>query len=224
MKKNTMMRIASVLLIAVLMTTCVISGTFAKYITSDSGTDAVRVAKWGFEATENSIVLDQLFKTAYVNNEVNGAADIVAPGTENEITFSFAYDTTSNTIAAPEVAYTFAIDCTITGTNTNLDDSANFWWTLDGVKCEDNAALIAAVKALAGEADGSADYAPNTLPEAFYGNPIDGAAEHTIGWVWDFEGTDGDASDTALGNADVLENIVVTITITATQLDSYTAA
>ena len=47
MKKNTMMRLAAVLLVGVLLTTSVIGGTFAKYTTSDDATDTARVAKWG---------------------------------------------------------------------------------------------------------------------------------------------------------------------------------
>ena len=46
MKKNKMMRIASVLLVAVLLSTCVISGTFAKYTSSATSTDTATVAKW----------------------------------------------------------------------------------------------------------------------------------------------------------------------------------
>lgn len=49
MKKNVMMRVASALLVAVLLTTCSISGTFAKYVTEDAGADQARVAKWGVE-------------------------------------------------------------------------------------------------------------------------------------------------------------------------------
>ena len=44
MKTNKMMRIASVLLVAVLLTTCVISGTFAKYTTTVSATSTANVA------------------------------------------------------------------------------------------------------------------------------------------------------------------------------------
>ena len=51
MKKNTMMRIASVLMVAVLLSTCAISSTFAKYVSSDSATDTARIAKWGVEVT-----------------------------------------------------------------------------------------------------------------------------------------------------------------------------
>lgn len=47
MKKNKTMRIASVLLIAVLLTTSIISGTFAKYVTTGETTDHARVAKFG---------------------------------------------------------------------------------------------------------------------------------------------------------------------------------
>ncbi|MDE6767712.1 MAG: hypothetical protein K2J35_05915, partial [Eubacterium sp.] len=51
MKKNKMMRIASALLVLCLLTTCVISGTFAKYVTSNDGSDSARVAKFGVSVT-----------------------------------------------------------------------------------------------------------------------------------------------------------------------------
>lgn len=47
MEKNRMMRLASALLILTLLTTCMISGTFAKYTTQATGEDTARVAKWG---------------------------------------------------------------------------------------------------------------------------------------------------------------------------------
>ena len=49
MRKNKMMRLASSLLVAVLITTSTISGTFSKYTTQDKASDAARVAKWGVE-------------------------------------------------------------------------------------------------------------------------------------------------------------------------------
>ena len=54
MKKNRMMRVASALLVAVLLTTCAISGTFAKYVTTESGSDFARVAKWGVNVEAES--------------------------------------------------------------------------------------------------------------------------------------------------------------------------
>ena len=47
MKKNKRMRTASGLMIAALLTTSMISGTFAKYTTADAAQDSARAAKWG---------------------------------------------------------------------------------------------------------------------------------------------------------------------------------
>ena len=41
------MRTASGLMIAALLTTSMISGTFAKYTTADAAQDSARAAKWG---------------------------------------------------------------------------------------------------------------------------------------------------------------------------------
>lgn len=49
MKKNRMLRMASALLILTLLTTSVIGGTFAKYVSEGSVSDTARVAKWGVE-------------------------------------------------------------------------------------------------------------------------------------------------------------------------------
>ena len=117
MRKNKMMRLASSLLVAVLITTSMISGTFAKYTTSDAAQDSARVAKWGIsvEASGN------LFGKHYAKNTnsapetddkiavystnvasfspINDVANVVAPGTENEIGFRIDIS------GKPEVAY-----------------------------------------------------------------------------------------------------------------------
>lgn len=51
MKKNKTMRAASALLVAALLSTSIISGTFAKYTTGASAQDSARVAKWGVVVT-----------------------------------------------------------------------------------------------------------------------------------------------------------------------------
>lgn len=105
MKKNKMMRIASLLLVAVLLSTSIISGTFAKYVTSDSVADSARVAKFGVVVTGSG----SLFANTYFNKELgntpgdadddgvnfasftiesndtfnNGNKNVVAPGAEN---------------------------------------------------------------------------------------------------------------------------------------------
>lgn len=93
MKNNKMMRAASGLMIAALLTTGMISGTFAKYITQDELNDSARVAKWGvnlgisgnlygeaYDGTNNTIVTSG--STATVQSSSAGEK-VVAPGTKN---------------------------------------------------------------------------------------------------------------------------------------------
>ena len=81
MRKNKMMRAASALMVAVLLTTCTISGTFAKYVTTAEGYDTARVAKWGVEV---SGIAQDVFKTTYDTSVVSSNTDkLVAPGTKN---------------------------------------------------------------------------------------------------------------------------------------------
>jgi len=90
MKKNKAMRSASVLLVATLLTTSVISGTLAKYTTQDAAEDTARVAKWGVELqaignrygdTYKDLIVTESDTTATVQT-VDKKADVVAPGTE----------------------------------------------------------------------------------------------------------------------------------------------
>lgn len=96
MKKNVMMRVASVMLVMVLMTTSVISGTFAKYVTADNGSDSARVAKWNVTATVEGNLFSDSYKnapTTYTENETEDSitvqaeakgTNVVAPGTQND--------------------------------------------------------------------------------------------------------------------------------------------
>ena len=81
MKKNRMMRLASILLVCVLLSTSVISGTFAKYTTTASAGDTARVAKWGI--TMNSTG-SETFADTYEDTVATSATGdaVVAPGTK----------------------------------------------------------------------------------------------------------------------------------------------
>ena len=226
MKKNKMMRIASVLLVAVLLSTCAIFGTFAKYTTSTTGTDKARVAYWGWDhaATLAIDMFDETYTNVASSGEVDGFENVIAPGTGKTTTFAFGYTNyKTDKIGAPEVAYTFTVTPTITGDYDSLDANKNFYWTLkapgaaDATKYGTVDELLAAVKALSGDASGTKVYAPGQLPTAFT------AADqvYTIGWVWEI-GTGvaaEDEADTIMGNSQTLENVTFTITITATQND-----
>lgn len=224
MKKNKIMRLASALLVLTMLTTCVITGTFAKYTTSTTGTDKARVAYWGFD--QDAATAIDLFDGEYTNvkasGEVDGFSNVVAPGTSKTSTFAFGYTNyKTDKITAPEVAYTFTVNPTITGDYTSLDSNTNFKWTLqkgNETAAEYNtvAELLAAIKALSGDASGSKQYAAGNLPTAF----TSADEVYTIGWNWAFStNAAGDAADTAMGNAQALDNVTFAITITATQVD-----
>ena len=112
MKNNKNLKVACGLLVLVLLTTCVIGTTLARYTTADSASDTARVAKWGIELA----VGGTLFGTDYAENSATDAPDemiastsqsvsssdgksIVAPGTKNTTGFAF------NLSGTPEVAY-----------------------------------------------------------------------------------------------------------------------
>lgn len=101
MKKNKMMRFASVLLVAVLLSTCAISGTFAKYTSTASGTATAKVAKWdvkvaGETATFNFNLFDTLKESDGSSAEGDVDAGVIAPGTSGEFTITVKNDSQVN--------------------------------------------------------------------------------------------------------------------------------
>ena len=230
MKKNKMMRAASALLVAVLLTTCTISGTFAKYVTSDDAQDSARVAKWGVEVTATS---DTMFKKEYKNTSSTvtvktdatayGDNNLVAPGTNGSIT-----DVVLK--GKPEVAVSVDYVATVTLTgwtiNTN-EDYCPIIFTLEdetyGVvgtgadyESDDSADLAADLKA--------AIDALSTTYEVNTDLATKATEAPSLSWDWAYEATNGntyqtDAKDTKLGNLANLPTISVTIITTVTQID-----
>ena len=227
MKKNKMMRVASALMVAVLLSTCAISGTFAKYITEKESTDTARVAKFGVDL---AVTVDGAFATEYdadttatdklgvaiAKTVVASSTDsdnLVAPGTKGDLM-------ASATIAGtPEVAVNVKQEATLvlTGWEVNGTYYCPLVITVDGTKFygmdyTSAAEFIAAVEAAL---DSDVNYAPNT----------DLTESHSVTWAWAFEGTDGkqtDELDTALGNyaaktGDI--GISFTYKVTVTQID-----
>ena len=127
MKKNRMMRLASVLLVLCLLTTSVISGTFAKYVTTDAQQDSARVAKWGVVASIDG----NLFGATYDQSEAiiswsenadsvssaQSAATIVAPGTQNENALTLSIS------GKPEVSTLVTYDAAENGSGADYANS-----------------------------------------------------------------------------------------------------
>lgn len=224
MKKNKMMRAASALMVATLLTTSVISGTFAKYVTSVNSSDWARVAVWGFNETSNetSISITDLFNNTYDSTVKSGGDhnDVIAPGTTGSATFSFAYEGSAN---APEVAYTFSVNPNESFCSEFIENNPNIKWRLDSGDWGNWDALIDSIKNLSGDSSGTKEYDPGELPTAFNRT----TNTHTVEWKWIFDDTatnkettttNNDVNDTKMGN-DGSALVTLKITITATQKD-----
>jgi hypothetical protein len=228
MKKNVMMRVASVLLVAVMLTTCVISGTFAKYVTSGEGTDSARVAKWGVTVVSNGKMFGEHYNgtdddkvalsyTGSVDSQGEipggGESNIVAPGTKGDMV-SVALS------GKPEVAVkvTYTADVTLTGWEVEGTDYCPIKITVNGTVYQiavgtDAADLEAAVEAAITAY--SQSYPAGTDLSAV------GADALMVSWEWPFE-SGNDELDTKLGNltaAGTPAKISITVTTTVTQID-----
>ena len=215
-KSLNSIRTAVGLAIAALLTTCLIGGTLARYTASAGSADVARVAYWGFD-NAGAIELDGLFSPDYTNVSSARGDDVIAPGTEGQASFAFAYQPNS-VIHAPEVAYTFSVgvegECAAA-----IQANPNIQFKLDDGEFGTFDALVSALKALSGEAGGTKQYAAGELPEAFG----ETANTHTVYWRWLFtdpaDPVRQDAVDTALGNDTSDPTCRLRITISATQID-----
>lgn len=101
MKKINTMRAAGGLLIATLLSTSAVSGTYAKYVSGGSAGDTARVAKWGvvISATGNLFSKNYLVATntptasttdANISVESSNTDMLVAPGTKSATGLSFS--------------------------------------------------------------------------------------------------------------------------------------
>ncbi len=100
MKKNWAMRAAILMVALTLITSCFVSGTFAKYVTGADADDTARVAKFGVVITSSGSLFDVNYKSvANGNTPTNTTTGItvkssntdklVAPGTKNDEGITF---------------------------------------------------------------------------------------------------------------------------------------
>lgn len=225
MKKNRMMRIASCLLVLVLLTTCVISGTFAKYVSSGTANDKATVAKWGVEIT---VTGNDAFGTKY-DDAVNASGtkvvsnrlvdgnliNVLAPGTNGNLG-------SIKITGQPEVmvAVAVSLDLELDGWTVGGDFYCPIVFsdgttTINGIEYDNADELEADVEDLVNKSN--AAISANTNLNDTY--------DVAITWSWAFEtGADDSAKaannikDTALGNA-AAATITATWNASAVQVD-----
>ncbi len=218
MKKNNTMRVAAGLAVAALLSTCLVSGTFAKYTTSKASTDTARVAKFGVEVVPTS---NSMFKTSYATTDENGYTgnsvvtsnedNVVAPGTEGGL------DNVTVT-GTPEVAVrvTNSAEVQLTGWTVDNKDYCPLEVTVGTTTLKGTDAKYKSVadfeNAIKTAIDAFwADYTPGTdLSNERNACPV-------VTWRWAFNGND-DAKDTKLGDAGSAK-VNIKITTTVTQID-----
>lgn len=215
MKKNTFMRVASALLVAVLLTTCAIAGTFAKYTTSANSTDSARVAKFGVVVAAD---FGDLFVEEYETTNawsgddgvsVKADTGVVAPGTNGSLA-----DFTVTGTPEVDVAVTYEATLELTGWEIAGVYYCPIEITVNGVVLKGNdynsadlfiAAVEEAIEASAANYDAGTDLSTEVLNDL------------AVSWEWKYTGND-DVKDTALGDA-AAATIGLTISCTITQID-----
>lgn len=235
-KKNWTLRAAVLMFALVLITSCFVGGTFAKYVTGGSGTDSARVAKFGVTVTANGTMFAKEYATddqtvvGTIAKSVISTDKVVAPGTESNGDFVAA------TVAGtPEVAVrvSYKLDTATLQLENWKDGDGKFYCPLVfKVKTPDGNTVISGMEFQTAEAMKAAlvnavaaytkDYAPGT--------DLSGMAADTlaISWEWPFEtGTDTDkpannVKDTFLGDeaaAGRAATVSLTLATTVTQID-----
>lgn len=240
------MRVAGLLLALVLVTSCFVGGTFAKYVTSGTGADHAKVAKWGVKVTahgEGDIFASKYDQIAEKEDTVVafGEYKVIAPGTKKE-NAAVVYLS-----GKPEVAVKVTYDAehfALTGNwaynNGQTGSKDEYYCPLifkitDGKRVEKidcmgegmksvndvQTAVRNAVKSF------SATYAPNTDLST------KGNEGLKISWEWPFEATgeaskQSDVKDTYLGDLatatdtgshSTIPAVYVVVTATVTQVD-----
>lgn len=227
-KKNWTYKLAGLLLALVLVTSCFVGSTFAKYVKSGSGSDTARVAKFGVYINGNS----EMFSTEYTKTDESFTLDtnsvvssderkLVAPGTSQKMA-EFGLRGT------PEVAVRVSYEATL-----DLGDN----WTTTGNPEDEYCPLIFKVGndtfKIGDEGIDSVEALETAVNNAVAKVKHDYKAKTdlsgttddnlVVSWEWPFE-SGNDVKDTALGdraatNVDEAGNISFSVTATVTQID-----
>ncbi|MBR5512984.1 MAG: hypothetical protein IKV85_03225 [Ruminococcus sp.] len=221
-KKINFLRAGALTMVLALGTTCFMSGTLAKYVTSGEGSDSARVAKFGVTVTANGETFAETYKTddgAFAETySVVSAENVVAPGTSGNMT-------SMTLTGTPEVAVRV---------NYEIPEGVTMFsgWEVDG-------AYYCPIVITVGDKDiNGLDYSSEAefqkeVAEAINGYSKDypagtdlstvGTESLAISWEWPFYVSDAnDVKDTALGDAAADDNaatINLTVKTTVTQID-----
>lgn len=237
------MRVAGLLLALVLVTSCFVGGTFAKYVTSGHGNDYARAAMFGVTVTATGS--DGVFAKEYASNTEGYDGNtvvakagmnykVVAPGTKSSDTAPLAVTLTGTPEVAVKVTYKADVVmledwedkngnfyCPLIFTITNGTNTTTVSTATPGINSAETFqnAIKNAIENV------SATYAPNTDLATATGHEL------KVTWVWPFEtGTTetekaaNNIKDTYLGDKAAeggtdIPAVTLGVTATVTQID-----
>ena len=225
---------------AVLLTMGVISGSFAKYITSGNGTDSARAAKFGVTVTANGNMFASEYETddknsagAIANSVISsGGTDdhVIAPGTKGELL-------NAAITGKPEVAVKVSYEPTLelNGWEYVDDDSTSSEYFPIIFKVGDKRYGMKGIKDSTGAAIANGSSSIDELKENVV-NAIKGYSKNyaantdlsvatadcvNVSWEWAYSGN-SDEKDTYLGNqaaANKASTVELSLITTVTQID-----
>lgn len=239
-KSGKTMRLAGLLLVLVLVTSCFVGGTFAKYVTSGEATDTARVAKFGVTVNASA---DSLFQKQYDSDTTGYTAKtvissnedkLVAPGTKGDLT---AFTVEGKPEVAVEVKYTvdnfelsnWNIPDTSTGASAGATvEYCPIVFKVNGTEYKIDS-TITTVSALQDAVKNAIKSVTKQLPANTDLATSADVPSLKVEWEWAFQGTgtdpyQTDAKDTALGdkaanNTTTAGKINLQVTMTVTQID-----
>ena len=225
MKKNKLFIIGLVTVFVALLSLTLVSSTFAKYVTTNTGISSARVAKWGVTITSEGEATfakeygtdDASVKSTIASSVVSSNVDaVVAPGTKGQ----FAAVSISGT---PEVAVKIERKATVTleGWTIKTGDKDEFYCpivikvTKGGTSTEiKQGATINSAEALKKAIEDALNESVDVAANTDLSNEL---TSLTVTWEWTFKGDD--TKDTALGSLTTAPTIKVEIVTSVTQIN-----
>lgn len=220
-KHSALLRASGILLVLTLGTSCLVGGTFAKYVTRGSGDDSARVAKWGVEVE----VTGGGFGTTYGKEDAN--ATTIGPSVQGDgsETIPFTWNSNgesksqkeevSNVLAPgtkgtfggvkitgqPEVAVKVETTANVVLTGWNVDDGGEFYCPLVFTIGNKTINGLDYSSRNAGGADSFESAIKKAIEDATTKELEAGTDLNTVGdditysWEWPFENAKGTAAN-----------------------------
>ena len=240
MKKNILMRIGSTALVLTMMTSYIITGTYAKYASQNTQNDTARVAKFGVNIAANGSLFGKQYVNADGGNElgstnltVSSSEQVVAPGTQNtegitftvsgtpevDVSISIMANSTSKVFLKQRSGF-YPNTVTENSTTDKFDVTANYYPVLYTLK--KNGDTVAGATNVT-----FADLATKLQETTTYDAGTTLNATYNITWKWDFSASaelDDEVTkkDTLLGDIAAAGGATQNVTIDSVDLTEGT--